>query len=268
MGMILVIGAAVCLLYFIAIIIYSGIGTSFAFIWLFMSAVLFAGAGCRRYGRIAPGKIPLWMTVSALTLGGVSVLIFVIVEILIFTGVTSSAEPDLDYVIVLGAKVKRDGISKSLRMRLDRAIEYVEFNPDTVLVVSGGKGPNEPVSEAEAMRDYLIYNGIRKEQIILEDRSMSTVENIAYSRVAIEEDMARKEKEMEKDTEEDIEESRPVKIGVVTSDFHVFRAKQIAKKWGIPHIHGIAARSDIWLLPHFCVRECAAILKDKLMGNM
>lgn len=245
-----------CLLYFIAIMIYSGIGTSFAFIWLFLSAVLFAGAGGHRFGRIAPGKIPLWLNVAAVTLFGAGIIIFIIVEILIFTGVTSSEEPDLDYVIVLGAKVKRDGISKSLQMRLDRAIEYGEKNPDTIFILSGGKGPDEPVSEAEAMREYMVYNGIKEEQTILEERSTSTVENIAYSRVAIEDDMARRRV------------TGHVKIGVITSDFHVFRARQIAKKWGIPDIYGIASRSDIWLMPHYCVRECAAILKDKLMGNM
>ena len=256
MTIFLAVCGAVCLLYFIAIMIYSGIGTSFAFVWLFLSAVLFTGAGGCRFGRIAPGKIPLWMNVAAVTLFGTGVIIFIIVEILIFTGITSSEEPDLDYVIVLGAKVKREGVSKSLQMRLDRAIEYGEKNPGTIFVLSGGKGPDEPVSEAEAMKDYMVYNGIKREQIILEDRSSSTVENIAYSRVAIENDMALHGK------------TAPVKIGVVTSDFHVFRARQIPTKWGIPHIYGIAPRSDIWLMPHYCVRECAAILKDKLMGNM
>lgn len=61
---------------------------------------------------------------------------------------------------------------------------------------------------------------------------------------------------------------KPIKIGVLTSDFHVFRAQQIAKKWGIPDIYGISCESDPVLFIHFCVRECAAILKDKLVGNM
>lgn len=263
MSIFLAVCGTVCLLYFIAIIIYSGVGTSFAFIWLFLSAVFWAGAGGHKYGRMVPGKIPLWISVAAATLFGAGIIIFTIVEILIFTGVTSSAEPGLDYVIVLGAKVKRDGISKSLAMRLDRAIEYGEENPGVIFVLSGGKGPNEPVSEAKAMKDYMVYNGINKNQVILEERSSSTVENIAYSRVAIEQDLERRRLPWHVP-----EEKRPVKIGVVTSDFHVFRAKQIAKKWGIPEIYGIASRSDMWLMPHFCVRECAAILKDKLMGNM
>ena len=97
---------------------------------------------------------------------------------------------NLDYLIVLGARVKEDGLSKSLKSRLDKAIDYLEENPGTVLVLSGGQGEDEPVSEAAAMRDYLVFNGVSERQLILETRSFSTVENIAYSRIAIEEDQA------------------------------------------------------------------------------
>ncbi len=141
-------------------------------------------------------------------------------------------------------------------------------------MLSGGQGDDEPVSEAAAMRDYLVFNGVKEEQLILETRSTSTVENIAYSRVAIEEDQAERKARrqdqpifMEPGTFEEVPD-KPIKIGVLTSDFHVFRALQIGKKWGIPDIYGISCGSDPILFVHFCVRECAAILKDKLVGNM
>ena len=143
-----------------------------------------------------------------------------------------------------------------------------------MLVLSGGQGEDEPVSEAAAMRDYLVFNGVSERQLIMETRSFSTVENIAYSRIAIEEDQAERKARharsdiiMEPGTYEEISD-KPIRIGVLTSDFHVFRAEQIAKKWGIPDIYGISSDSDPVLLVHFCVRECAAILKDKLVGNM
>ena len=124
------------------------------------------------------------------------------------------------------------------------------------------------------MRDYLLFNGVNERQMILETRSFSTVENIAYSRVAIEEDQlrrkarhARSDISMDPGTYEVIED-KPLKIGVLTSDYHVFRAEQIAKKWGIPDIYGVSCETDPVLFVHFCVRECAAILKDKLVGNM
>ena len=196
------------------------------------------------------------------------------VEILIFTGAASRDASNLDYLIVLGARVKEDGLSKSLKSRLDKAIDYLEENPGTVLVLSGGQGEDEPVSEAAAMRDYLVFNGVSERQLIMETRSFSTVENIAYSRIAIEEDQAERKARharsdiiMEPGTYEEISD-KPIRIGVLTSDFHVFRAEQIAKKWGIPDIYGISSDSDPVLLVHFCVRECAAILKDKLVGNM
>ena len=143
-----------------------------------------------------------------------------------------------------------------------------------MLVLSGGQGEDEPVSEAAAMRDYLLFNGVNERQMILETRSFSTVENIAYSRVAIEEDQlrrkahhARSDISMDPGTYEVIED-KPLKIGVLTSDYHVFRAEQIAKKWGLPDIYGVSCETDPVLFVHFCVRECAAILKDKLVGNM
>mgnify|MGYP002248354891 FL=1 len=105
---------------------------------------------------------------------------------LVFLGVASEEEPGLDYVIVLGAKVKEHTVSNSLKKRLDKAIDYAQKNPETYLVLSGGKGADEPISEAQAMYKYLVYNGVRPEQLLLEDRSASTVENIAYSRLVIE----------------------------------------------------------------------------------
>lgn len=63
-------------------------------------------------------------------------------------------------------------------------------------------------------------------------------------------------------------EKRPVQVGILTSNFHIFRARMIAEKWGIPKVYGIPSKSDPILFPHLCVRECLAIIKDRLMGNM
>ena len=105
--------------------------------------------------------------------------------IMVFMGAAASEERDLDYVIVLGARVKEHTVSNSLKKRLDKAIEYAEKNPETYLVLSGGKGPDEPVSEAQAMYQYLVYNGVRPSQLLLEEHSVSTVENLAYSKIII-----------------------------------------------------------------------------------
>lgn len=266
--------AVLCVIYYVIIAVYSGLGTSFSFIWLVFAAMsLLLAFGQESYAKHRD-KVPLWVPVSAATVCAAGIAVFVVVEILVFTGVAVRDTRGLDYVIVLGARVKEDGLTKSLQKRLDRAIEYLDENPGTILVLSGGKGSDEPISEAEAMRDYLVFNGVEEKQLILENRSHSTVENIAYSRVLIEEDQA-KRKERGQDSPPMLwpgpfaeVPDKPIKIGVLTSNFHVFRAVQIGKKWGIPDIYGISCDSDPILFAHFCVRECAAILKDKLVGNM
>lgn len=266
--------AVLCVIYYVIIVTYSGLSTSFSIIWLFFAAfcILF-GLGWDTYIR-QKDRIPLWLPVSVVTICCTGLLVFTIVEILVFTGVAARDTSKLDYVIVLGARVKEDGISKSLKKRLDKAIDYLDKNPGTILVLSGAQGMDEPVSEALAMKEYLVFNGVKEEQLILETRSYSTVENIAYSRVAIEEDQERKKAKSQESpiimvpgTYVEVPD-KPIKIGVLTSDFHVFRAQQIAKKWGIPDIYSISCDSDPVLFIHFCVRECAAILKDKLVGNM
>lgn len=160
----------------------------------------------------------------------------------------SNGERDLDYIIVLGAQVREEGPSVVLRYRLDAAIEYLNENPDTICIVSGGQGANEPFSEAEGMSDYLIKHGIEQERILLEDKSANTVENIQNSKALME---------------------QPYNgIGIVTNDFHVFRAVQIAKVQGLEGVCGIAADSNALYLPNNVLRECCGILKDWVMKNI
>ena len=269
------IGAAVCLIYYIIIILYAGFSTSFSWIWL-VGAVFFGLIGLGNWYRKGhPKKIPLWMPVSAFTFLTAALVIFCVVEILVFVGAASSDTANLDYVIVLGAKVREDGISNSLKARLDKAIEYSQMNPGTVLILSGGQGADEPVSEAKAMYEYLLYNGVPAEQMVLENVSTSTVENIAYSKVLIDHMEQKKREEAARKGRQIVApgpylevEEKPIQVGVLTSSFHVFRARKIAEKWGLAGIHGISSKSDPILFPHLCVRECITILKDKLMGNM
>jgi uncharacterized SAM-binding protein YcdF (DUF218 family) len=84
-------------------------------------------------------------------------------------------------MVILGCQVKPWGPSILLQDRLDKALEYLEDNPDLVVVVSGGQGPDEPVPEAQAMAEYLVEHGVSKEQIILEDQSYNTMQNLSRS---------------------------------------------------------------------------------------
>lgn len=247
--------AVLCVVYFIIIVVYAGISTSFAFIWLFFAALLvFLVYGKWYYARNME-RIPRWVPVSVVT-----------------TCIAGKA--NLDYVIVLGARVKEHTVSNSLKKRLDRAIVYAEENPYTILVLSGGKGPGEADSEAQVMYDYLVYNGVSPRQLLMESDSTSTVENIAYSKIVIEQDRMKDKKEIipmpgkTGSVPYAIAPDKPLEIGVLTSNFHIYRARLTAEKWGFDNVYGISAESDPVLFIHLCVRECASILKDRLMGNM
>ncbi len=248
---ILAAAAVVCLAYYGLIVVYAGLGTASAFIWLVLGACLGAAAfGVHQYQKY-PERVPLWIPVPLVTLCASGVLILLTVLILIFGRIPSAAAPDLDYVIVLGAMVRSDGPSKTLKLRLDKAAEYARENPDSILILSGGQGPDEPCTEAEAMWQYLREQGIPEKQMLLEVQSASTLENIVYSSIFIEK-AARK----------------PARIGVLTSNFHLLRARLIARKQGLGEVAGIAAESDRVLFVHYSLRDVLAILKDRLMGNL
>lgn len=267
--------ALLCAAYFMVIAVYAGIGTSFAFIWLFFAALLLFLVYGKWYYRRNMERIPRWVPVSVVTTCVAGFIVLSLLCVLVLLGAAAPAKAHLDYVIVLGARVKNRTVSSTLKMRLDKALEYAQENPDTILVLSGGKGPGESISEAEAMYQYLLYNGIKPEQMLTEDQSRSTVENIAYSRLVIEQNRDKDKKEVTAPLQQRITSApyavapdKPLEIGVLTSNYHIFRARLIAKKWGFDNVYGIPAASDPVLFIHMCVRECASIVKDRLMGNM
>lgn len=368
--------SVVCLVYFGIISVYSGVKTSAAWVWLVLAIVFFLLFRGSHYYHQHKNKVPLWVPVSVVTLCTAGAVIFVILQMLIFGGMIGTAPEHLDYLIVLGAKVREDDISASLKHRLDKAIRFAQEHPETKLILSGGQGKDEPTTEAQAMAEYLQYNGIAPEQILLEGQSTSTRENMAFSKALIEEqrqeekesvrrkqvdenrrrmelsmfllqlekEAAEKEKAADNDLpfsgfaggqgereqamiEKDYrppktrrseltEKSReflaqgglnrqrsydpgyaivegavgqgqnlealmqvypgvkellpdkPLQIGVLTSNFHLFQAMKIGEKCGFVHLYGVASSSDPILFVHLCVREGMAILKDKFLGNM
>ena len=240
----LAVAAAVCLAYYGIIVVYTGIGTASAAIWLLSGGFFAVSAAAVRIYQKYPDRMPMWIPVSMVTLCASGSLVVLTVLILIFGRIPAAAEPDLDYVIVLGASVKPEGVS--------RTAEYAKQNPSTMLILSGGQGADEPCTEASAMRQYLAEKGVSPERMILEEQSQSTTENIAYSRLLL------KEKA----------ENGKQEVGILTSNFHLLRARLIAAKQGMENIRGIAAESDKILFAHFCFRDSLAILKDRLMGNL
>lgn len=236
---------ALCLCYCIAIAL-SGFGTKFFLIW---GA---GGAACILIGVILAQRewiasLPMWLKGAVAGLFCMGILFFCAVEGLILSQYNAAAQPGADYCIVLGAQWKTDGPSEVLRRRLDKAIEYLNENPETVAIVSGGQGSNEIMSEAAGMRQYLLNAGIADERIRVEDKSTNTCENLAFSAAFV--------------------DKKNCRVVVVTNNFHVFRALKIAQKQGY-YAEGLAADSVLWMAPNNLLREFLGVLKDFAVGNI
>ena len=150
--------------------------------------------------------------------------------------------PSLGYLVVLGARVFEYGPSDSFVHRLEAARVYLVENPDTLCIVCGGCGADEPVSEAQAAATYLQARGIERQRIILEETSHSTVESLrnAVSVINAQQDG----------------------IGIVTSRYHLFRALFDARKLGMAQVQGISAGGPSRFFLGCMVRESFALVKD------
>lgn len=213
-------------------------GTGFFVVWIAMGVIFLLLAGMLWFG--VWGKLPTVIQKSFLGVLCVGSACFLVVEGCILSGFSNHGKPELDYIIVLGAQVYKSGPSAVLKYRLDEAIEYLNENPDTQCIVTGGQGYNEPFEEAVGMADYLIKNGIPEERIILETKSTTTKQNIENSSKLMEEEAS---------------------IGIVTNNFHMFRALSIAKKQGLRNVCGIASKSNPIYLPNNMLREFFAMVK-------
>lgn len=236
----------VCILYCAGVAIV-GFGTYFFLIWGVAGiAALLLGSFLSSRERVR--RLPKWFRFVAVVSFFAGVIIFCTVEGMIISQYNAMPQPGADYIIILGAQWKPEGPSEVLRRRLNKAVEYLRENTDTVVIVSGGKGNNEPMSEAAGMRQYLVNAGINDEQILMEDLSTNTTENLVFSGKLL-------------DKEND-------RVVIVTNNFHVFRALRIAKKQGYAHAEGMAASAVAGLVPNNLLREFLGVVKDFLKGNL
>jgi uncharacterized SAM-binding protein YcdF (DUF218 family) len=201
--------------------------------------VMVAFALYRRLSRIR------WLRLTALA-GGAAIL--AASAGLAAYGLHDTASDHDDALIVLGAGVHGRSVTAVLAARLDVAREYHDRNPDALIVVAGGQGPQEDIPEAEAMRDYLVARGVPAGQIVMEARSTSTAENFAFSKTLLDERLP-----------------SGYKAAFVTSEFHVFRAEQVARKAGLDadHLHS----DTLWYVqPSSYLREIVAVAKQQVLG--
>ncbi|MFI9488495.1 YdcF family protein [Promicromonospora sp. NPDC052451] len=179
----------------------------------------------------------------------VSVLMLLFFVSIAAHGRTDTTSHQEDAVVVLGTALKGEEVTPSLRSRLDVAVEYSSANPEAVIVVAGGQGPGESITEALAMERYLLSHGVPGDRIIREDRSTSTYENFVLAKSLL-----------------DARFDTDYTTVFITSDYHVYRAGEIAQGAGVGGTH---AHADTpWhQIPVDYVRELMAITKLVLTGR-
>jgi len=149
-------------------------------------------------------------------------------------------------VIVLGAKTIRYEPAAVLARRLDKAIETLKAHPGALCIVAGGQGPDAIITEAAAMRQYLINHNIAEERIIKENRSSDTFQNLLFSREIIEQD--------------NINDGH---IIILTSEFHIPRAMMLARRiFGDAYLYAVKADTPFALFSAGMTREFFAFVKS------
>lgn len=196
-------------------------------------------------------RFPRWAKVL-LALVGAGILSFAILLGLVLTGSYDHISGNPQVMIILGCQVRQDGPSILLRDRLDEALGYLEDHPDMTVVVSGGQGPDEPTTEAQAMADYLVEHGVEEENILLEGESHNTAQNFKYSKDLL--------------AQEDIDCSDGVLV--VSNGFHLTRARMLAGRAGFDNVSTLAApESHVPSRLSMYIREPLALVKSFVLDR-
>lgn len=235
---------AACIAYYFVIGYASRFGLDMSWMWPLGGAVLLlAGLAC------LTDRIPRWVRYVWRGVVCAGLALVLVLECFVVSGMFSQGPDGLDYLIVLGARVEEDGSpSPALRRRLNRTLEYLEDNPDTIVIASGGQGDDEVMSEAACIRKELIAAGVDESRVFAEDRSVKTSENLVFSK--------------------ELMSSPDASVGLVTNNFHIFRAVKLAEKAGLTNVHGVAAKYTGYTLFHYMIREAACTVADYCLGNL
>lgn len=181
----------------------------------------------------------------------IGLLVVGITEAIIIEASFGDPQKTCDYVVVLGAKVRPDGPSVSLMDRIYAAADYLTEHPEVTAIVSGGMGEDEPMTEAQCMYDQLTALGIDPSRIWMEDQATSTWENLHFSLDLIEEKTG----------------TRPTRIGILSSEYHLYRASLFADACGVESVGIPAATSRLSQKINHFMREVAGVWHYLLLGG-
>ncbi len=199
------------------------------------------------------GKRPAVWLKTLLLLILVGIISFLMLFGLVVSGGHDQIDGQPEVMLILGCQVKPWGPSILLQDRLNTALDYLEEHPEMTVVVSGGQGPDEPMTEAQAMAEYLMERGISETRIFREEESHNTAQNLRYSGQLLEEEGYDPEK---------------TEVLVVSNGFHLTRARMLADRMGFEEVSTLAAPSSH--LPSrvkMYVREPLALVKSFLFDR-
>ena len=177
--------------------------------------------------------------------------VFAITESVILLASRGEESTEFTYLVVLGAKVNGNSPSLSLSDRLESAYDYMTAHPDVIAVLSGGQGADEGISEAQCMFQELTKRGISSNRLWLEDQATSTWENLQFSLRIIEEKTGK----------------RPDTIGLLSSEYHLYRAGLFADACGIDAALIPADTSWPTIRLNYFMREVVAVWKFIILGG-
>lgn len=195
----------------------------------------------------------VWLRVVRLVMrigAGLVALAMLVTGIAVGVACGGSKNPKADYVVVLGAGVNGTAPSRSLRARLHAAQTYLETYPNAVAVLSGGQGKGESITEAECMYRWLTEHGVDPSRLWKEERATTTAENLRYSLDLIEERTGQ----------------RPEHIAIVSSAYHLLRARLLARREGVTAVCCPANDMNTGYSVQMVVREIFGVWYTVLFG--
>ena len=175
---------------------------------------------------------------------------FITVSAILITSAISERDKKVDCVIVLGAGLNGETPTLVLTERLNNTLSYFSDNPGTKIIVSGGQGIGETITEAEGMKRYLVKRGIPESLILKEEKATSTYENMVFSKKLYEQNFGEK----------------PKSVMIITNDFHMFRSKLLAHRTGL-EAYGISSGTPWWIYPNVFLREYLAVFKSLIFDR-
>jgi len=245
---------SLCVLYYILVRIFCGAIVSL-WIWLVIGiTLLLKSTVCiltREYADVRIKKVVKLLSDIYDTAFGLFLVSFICFLVFVFSGMTEKHTDtqldDCDVCLILGAAVYDDKPSPILEERINTAYKFLKKNRNAVAVCTGGIGSKASVSEAECIKRELVKRGISDDRLITEDKSGTTAENMKFALGLI---------PFEYDT-----------IAVITSGFHVSRAKFILSELTNSRVIGIPSPGGGALLPHYVLREYVVFAVDVICGR-